>query len=47
MQNIFNKNKEFILIYIDDLLIFSKTYKEHIAHLNMFFINVEQNDLIL
>jgi predicted FMN-binding regulatory protein PaiB len=35
------------LIYIDDLLIFSKTYKEHIAHLDMFFRKVEQNDLII
>jgi hypothetical protein len=33
------------LVYIDDLLIFSKTYKEHIAHLDMFFRKVEQNGL--
>jgi hypothetical protein len=47
MQNNFNKNQEFVLIYIDDMLIFSKSYKEHIAHLDMFFRKVEQNDLIL
>jgi hypothetical protein len=47
MQNFFNENQEFVLIYIDDLLIFSKTYKEHIAHLDMFFRKVEQNGLIL
>jgi hypothetical protein len=47
MQNIFNKNQEFVLVYIDGLLIFSKTYKEHIAHLDMFFRKVEQNGLIL
>jgi hypothetical protein len=47
MQNFFNKNQEFVLVYIDDLLIFSKTYKEHIAHLDMFFRKVEQNGLIL
>jgi hypothetical protein len=41
MPNIFNKNQEFILVYIDDMLIFSKTYKEHIAHLDMFFRKVE------
>jgi hypothetical protein len=29
------------------MLIFSKMYKEHIAHLDMFFRKVEQNDLIL
>jgi hypothetical protein len=27
MQKIFNENQEFVLVYIDDLLIFSKTYK--------------------
>jgi hypothetical protein len=43
----FNENQEFVLVYIDDLLIFSKMYKEHIAHLDMFFRKVEQNDLIL
>jgi hypothetical protein len=47
MQNFFTKNQEFVLVYIDDLLIFSKTYKEHIAHLDMFFRKVEQNGLIL
>jgi hypothetical protein len=47
MQNIFNKNQEFVLVYIHDMLIFSKMYKEHIAHLDMFFRKVEQNDLIL
>jgi hypothetical protein len=47
MQNIFNKNQEFVLVYIHDMLIFSKMYKEHIAHLDMFFRKVEQTDLIL
>jgi hypothetical protein len=47
MQNIFNENQEFVPVYIDDLLIFSKSYKEHIAHLDVFFRKVEQNDLIL
>jgi hypothetical protein len=47
MQNFFNENQEFVLVYIDNLLILSKTYKEHIAHLDMFFRKVEQNDLIL
>ena len=47
MQNIFNENQEFILVYVDDLLVFSKSYKEHIAHLEVFFRKVEQNGLIL
>jgi ribonuclease HI/predicted FMN-binding regulatory protein PaiB len=47
MQNIFNENQAFILVYVDDLLVFSKSYKEHIAHLETFFRKVEQNGLIL
>ena len=47
MQNIFNEYQEFILVYIDDVLVFSKTYKEHIAHLEAFFRKVEQHGLIL
>jgi hypothetical protein len=43
----FNENQEFILVYIDDLLIFSKSYKEHIAHHDVFFRKVEKNGLIL
>jgi len=34
------------LVYIDDLLIFSKFYKEHIAHLEISFRKVEQHGLI-
>uniref|UniRef100_A0A8R7QU53 Reverse transcriptase domain-containing protein n=1 Tax=Triticum urartu TaxID=4572 RepID=A0A8R7QU53_TRIUA len=47
MQNIFNENQAFILVYVDDLLVFSKSYKEHISHLEVFFRKVEQNGLIL
>uniref|UniRef100_A0A8R7PNA8 Reverse transcriptase domain-containing protein n=1 Tax=Triticum urartu TaxID=4572 RepID=A0A8R7PNA8_TRIUA len=47
MQNIFSENQAFILVYVDDLLVFSKTYKEHITHLEVFFRKVEQNGLIL
>ena len=35
------------MVYIDDLLIFLKFYKEHIAHLEIFFRKVEQHGLIL
>jgi hypothetical protein len=42
IQNIFNENQEFVLVYIDDMLIFSETYKEHIAHIDMFFRKVEK-----
>jgi hypothetical protein len=47
MQNIFNENQEFVFVYINDLLIFLKTYKEHIVHLDVFFTKIEQNSLIL
>jgi hypothetical protein len=44
MQNIFNENQEYILVYIDKLLVLSKIYKEHISHLEVF---LEQNGIIL
>uniref|UniRef100_J3MRN3 Reverse transcriptase domain-containing protein n=1 Tax=Oryza brachyantha TaxID=4533 RepID=J3MRN3_ORYBR len=37
----------FVLVYINDMLVLSKTYQEHIAHLEIFFRKVEQNRLIL
>jgi hypothetical protein len=40
MQKFFNENQEFVLVYIDDLLIFSKIYKELIAHIDMLFRKV-------
>jgi hypothetical protein len=35
------------LVYIDDLLIFSKSYKGRIDHLEIFFRKVEQHGLII
>lgn len=39
--------KDFILCYIDDILIFSKDVKEHIIHLQKFYDLVYHNGLVL
>ena len=44
MDNIF-RNDEFIVTYIDDILIFSKNLREHIEHLLIFLIRV--NEMVL
>jgi len=47
MDNIFNEFSEFIVVYIDDILIFSDNIEQHIHHLNKFFGIVEKEGLIL
>ena len=46
MQDIFRPFLDkFIIIYIDDLLIFSKNHKEHEQHLRQVFETLRQNKL--
>ena len=47
LNNILNPFSHFIIVYIDDILVFSKTIEEHIKHLNSFFHSVKVNGLVL
>ena len=42
MDRIFSKYS-FILVYIDDILVFSKTFHEHIKHLELVFEELTNN----
>ena len=46
MDKIFGKYS-FILVYIDDILVFSKTFHEHIKHLELAFEELINNGLIV
>ena len=37
MDKIFNGRNDFLFVYIDDILIFSKDIDEHRSHLNIFY----------
>lgn len=47
MNTVFKNIKKFTYVYIDDILIFSKTKAEHFAHLHMVFILFEKHGLII
>ncbi|RDY09096.1 hypothetical protein CR513_06592, partial [Mucuna pruriens] len=47
MNDIFNKYAEFSLVYLDDVLIFSKNLNEHIEHLEKFINLIKENGLVV
>ena len=47
MNDIFNPYSNFIIVYIDDVLIFSQTINQHWKHLNIFLKIVEKNGLVV
>lgn len=46
MDDIFGKHS-FVLVYIDDILVFSQTLLEHIKHLKIIFEKLINNELIV
>lgn len=47
MNDIFNKNQDFTIVYIDDVLVFSNTVDQHFKHLQMFFDFIKTNGLMV
>ena len=47
MEDIFNKHSNFVDVYIDDILVFSKNRKEHRGHLQIIFSEFIKHGLIL
>ena len=47
MNDIFNDYTKFSIVYIDDVLIFSNSIKEHFKHLKIFHKIVKENGLVI
>jgi hypothetical protein len=47
MNDIFNPFSHFTIVYIDDVLIFSKSIEEHWKHLNAFLETIKHNGLVV
>ena len=47
MNDIFNQFSDFIIVYIDDVLIYSDSVEQHWKHLNLFVQTVKSNGLSL
>lgn len=47
MNENFNPYSKFLILYIDDVLIFSSNIKQHFSHLSIFRNIVKQNGLVV
>ena len=47
MDSIFKPYNEWLLAYIDDLVVFSKILQDHLKHLRIFMKLVQKNGLVL
>ena len=47
MDNIFRDNDSFVAVYIDDILVFSKSKKQHIGHLRIVLKKFEEHGIII
>ena len=47
MDSIFNPYKDFVLAYIDDILVYSKNKTDHVLHLKKTLALFEEHDIII
>jgi len=47
MNEILNPYSEYIIVYIDDVLVFSSNIEQHFKHLSTFIKIIIQNDLVI
>ena len=47
MDSIFGDYKRFVLVYVDDILVFSKDMKEHLGHLQTVFRLFVENGIVI
>ena len=47
MNNIFRDNDSFVVVYIDDILLFGKNKKKHIGHLQIILKKLEEHGIII
>ena len=47
MNRIFAKHRKFCIVYLDDILVFSKTKADHLRHLKIIFEELRRNNLYL
>ena len=48
MNNVFfDLLDDFVVVYLDDILIFSKTYEDHVRHLHAVFKRLQENQLFV
>jgi len=47
MNDIFNLYSKFLTVYIDDILVFSKSISEHFSYLQKEINIIKQNELVV
>ena len=47
MNDIFNPYTHFIIVYIDDVLVYSNSTKQHFKHLHSFLHVIKRNGLVV
>ena len=47
IDEIFRLHRDFVKVYVDDIIIFNKTFEKHLNHLHIIFELLDSKDIIL